>query len=150
MSVLERDSAPASHPKAANAGVESGTPGSAMRKRARTEPAHRLARMTTSMVDWTVALNTATKLVKPGPEISREGAAAVVAELRSFADRAEAYVREVTGMEADSGTAPVLVVDRPRWIQANLDGFRQILLPLNAKVIERMKQSSPTVASVGR
>ena len=49
------------------------------------------------MVDWTVALNTATKLVKPGPKISREGAAAVVAELRSFANRAEAYVREVTG-----------------------------------------------------
>ena len=46
--------------------------------RSRAEPAHRLARMTTSMVDWTVALNTATKLVKPGPEISREGAAAVV------------------------------------------------------------------------
>jgi len=120
-----------------------------MRNRAGPRAAHRLARMTTSMVDWTVALNTATKLVKPGPEISREGAAAVVGELRSFADRAEAYVREVTGMEADSGTAPVLVVDRPRWIQANLDGFRQILGPLNAKVIERMKQSSPTVASVG-
>ena len=101
------------------------------------------------MVDWTVALNTATKLVKPGPEISREGASAVVAELRSFADRAEAYVREVTGMEADSGTAPVLVVDRPRWIQANLDGFRQILGPLNAKMIERMKQSNPTVAAIG-
>ena len=99
------------------------------------------------MVDWTVALNTATKLVKPGPEISRDGAAAVVAELRSFAARAEAYVREVTGMEAASGTAPVLVVDRPRWIQANLDGFRQILLPLNAKMIERMKQSNPTIAS---
>ena len=113
------------------------------------EPAHRLARMTTSMVDWTVAFNTAIKLVKPGPEISREGAATVVGELRSFADRAEAYVREVTGMEADGATAPVLVVGRPRWIQANLDGFRQILGPLNAKVIERMKQSSPTVASVG-
>jgi coenzyme F420 biosynthesis associated uncharacterized protein len=105
--------------------------------------------MTTSMVDWTVALNTATRLVKPGPEISREGAAAVVAELRGFASRAEAYVREVTKMEAASGTAPVLVVDRPRWIQANLDGFRQILLPLNAKVIDRMKQSSPTAASLG-
>ncbi|HJQ89097.1 MAG TPA: zinc-dependent metalloprotease [Propionibacteriaceae bacterium] len=105
--------------------------------------------MTTSMVDWTVALNTATKLVKPGPEISRDGAAAVVAELRSFAARAEAYVREVTGMQADSGTAPVMVVDRPRWIQANLDGFRQILGPLNAKMIERMKQSNPTVAAIG-
>ena len=89
------------------------------------------------MVDWTVALNTATRLVKPGPEISREGAAAVVAELRSYANRAERYVRDVTGLQAGSGTAPVLVVDRPRWIQANLDGFRQILLPLNAKVIDR-------------
>jgi coenzyme F420 biosynthesis associated uncharacterized protein len=105
--------------------------------------------MTTSMVDWTVALNTATRLVKPGPDISREGAAAVVAELRGFAGRAETYVSKVTGLEAASGTAPVLVVDRPRWIQANLDGFRQILLPLNAKAIERLKDSSPTVASLG-
>jgi coenzyme F420 biosynthesis associated uncharacterized protein len=105
--------------------------------------------VTTSMVDWTVAFNTATKLVKPGPDISREGAAAVVAELRDCASRAEAYVHEVTGMEADSGTAPILIVDRPRWIQANLDGFRQILLPLNAKVIERLNQSNPTMANIG-
>ena len=111
--------------------------------------AHRLAPVTTSMVDWTVALNTATKLVKPGPDISREGAAAVVAELRDCASRAEAYVHEVTGMDADSGTAPILIVDRPRWIQANLDGFRQILLPLNAKVIERLNQSNPTMATIG-
>ena len=111
--------------------------------------AHRLTRVTTSMVDWTVALNTATRLVKPGPEISREGAAAVVAELRGYANRAESYVRDVTELQAGSGTAPVLVVDRPRWIQANLDGFRQILLPLNAKVIERMKQSNPTMANLG-
>ena len=111
--------------------------------------AHRLTRVTTSMVDWTVALNTATRLVRPGPEISREGAAAVVAELRGYANRAESYVRDVTELQAGSGTAPVLVVDRPRWIQANLDGFRQILLPLNAKVIERMKQSNPTMANLG-
>jgi uncharacterized protein (DUF2342 family) len=36
-----------------------------------------------------------------------------------------------------------------RWIQANLDGFRQILLPLNAKVIERLKESNPMIASLG-
>ncbi|MDN5805525.1 MAG: hypothetical protein L0H26_13220 [Microlunatus sp.] len=39
--------------------------------------------MSTSMVDWTVALSTASRLVKPGPDISREGAAAAVADLRS-------------------------------------------------------------------
>ncbi len=90
------------------------------------------------MVDWTVALNTATKLVKPGPEISRAGAAEVVAELRDSAVRAEAYVVQVTGLQAPPATSPVLVVDRPRWIQANLDGFRQILQPLNAKAAEKL------------
>src|SRR5918997_3061953 len=105
--------------------------------------------MATSMVDWTVALNTATKLVKPGPEISRGGAAAVVAELRTAATRAEAYVTQVTGLETGSSTSPVLVVDRPRWIQANLDGFRHILAPLNAKAAEKMKNSSAAMAGFG-
>ena len=105
--------------------------------------------MQTSMVDWTVALNTATKLVKPGPEISRPGAAAVVAELRDAATRAEAYVTQVTGLSTAANTSPVLVVDRPRWIQANLDGFRQILAPLNAKAVEKMKNASPAMAGLG-
>ena len=105
--------------------------------------------MATSMVDWTVALNTATKLVKPGPEITRSGAAAVVAELREAAVRAEAYVTEVTGLVAPPAASPVLVVDRPRWIEANLDGFRQILAPLNAKATEKLRNASSTMAGIG-
>jgi coenzyme F420 biosynthesis associated uncharacterized protein len=101
------------------------------------------------MVDWTVAFNTATRLVKPGPDISRQGAAAVVAELRDCAERAEAYVVEVTGLNTPGGTAPVLVVDRPSWIQANLDGFRQILAPLNAKAVEKLQHGNPTLAGIG-
>ncbi|HET9872762.1 MAG TPA: zinc-dependent metalloprotease [Propionibacteriaceae bacterium] len=101
----------------------------------------------TATVDWTLALNTARKLVKPGPEISREGATAVVASLRECAGRAEAYVREVTGLVTESGTAPVLVVDRPGWLQANVDGFRQVLLPLTKKAAQRM-DGSP-MAAVG-
>ncbi|HSU35982.1 MAG TPA: zinc-dependent metalloprotease, partial [Propionibacteriaceae bacterium] len=97
--------------------------------------------MTTSLVDWTVALNTATRLVRPGPEISRSGAAEAVAELRDSAIRAEAYVVEVTGLQAPPAASPVLVVDRPRWIQANLDGFRQILQPLNAKAAEKLRST---------
>lgn len=104
--------------------------------------------MSTSMVDWTVALTTARKLVKPGPEISREGAAGVVAALRECAARAEAYVTEVTGLETPSATAPVLVVDRPGWISANLDGFRQVLAPLAAKAADKMAQN-PAMAVVG-
>ena len=112
------------------------------------ELAHRLARVTTSMVDWTVALNTATKLVKPGPEISREGAAEVVAELRSFSPRGGVRPRghrngscQRYGPRAGCRSAAL--------DSANLDGFRQILAPLNAKMIERMKQSNPTIASLG-
>ncbi|HEU4547024.1 MAG TPA: zinc-dependent metalloprotease [Microlunatus sp.] len=102
-----------------------------------------------SMVDWTVALSTASRLVKPGPDISREGAAEAVADLRRCAVRAEAYVRQVTGLTAASGTAPVLVVDRPRWIEANIDGFRQVLAPLNARTTDRMKHSNPALISIG-
>ncbi|HSU37607.1 MAG TPA: zinc-dependent metalloprotease [Propionibacteriaceae bacterium] len=105
--------------------------------------------MTTSMVDWTVALNTATRLVRPGPEISRSGAAEAVAELRDSAIRAEAYVVEVTGLQAPPATSPVLVVDRPRWIQANLDGFRQILQPLNAKAAEKLRSTGSAAAGIG-
>ncbi len=94
------------------------------------------------MVDWTLAFTTAQRLVKPGPEISREGAAQAVAELREAANRAEAYVTGVTGLQTPSATAPVLVVDRPGWIQANIDAFRTILAPLNEKAAERLQGSS--------
>ena len=105
--------------------------------------------MSSSVVDWTLAFTTAQRLVKPGPEISREGAAAAVAELRDAARRAEAYVTDFTGLQTPSATAPVLVVDRPGWIQANIDAFRTILTPLNDKVAERL-QGSPLAGVGGR
>ena len=100
------------------------------------------------MVDWTVALSTARKLVKPGPEITRAGAEQTVAALRASAVRAEAYVVEVTGLQVPSSTAPVLVVDRPGWLQANIDGFQQIIGPLEAKAAEKMS-ANPGMAIVG-
>src|SRR5436305_14884264 len=69
--------------------------------------AHRVSAMSTSMVDWTLALTTAQRLVKPGPEISPRGAAEAVAALRQAAGRAEAYVTSVTGLEVPSATTPV-------------------------------------------
>ena len=101
------------------------------------------------MVDWTVAFTTASKLVQPGPAISRTGAVGVVADLRDCAVRAESYVGEVTGLHAASGTAPVLVIDRPRWIQANIDGFRQVLAPLTAKAAEKMSTQNPALVGIG-
>ncbi len=102
----------------------------------------------TSMVDWGLARSTAARLAKPGPSISAEGAHAVVAELRQAAARAERYVTEVTGLDATSGTAPVLVVDRPGWIQANLDAFRLLLTPLTDKAAASVS-ATPRALSLG-
>ncbi|MFF5334774.1 zinc-dependent metalloprotease [Streptomyces sp. NPDC013181] len=92
------------------------------------------------MVDWNLAVATATRLVRPGPEISREEARAVVAELRAHAKAAEEHVRSFTRMIPE-GTepedTPVLVVDRAGWIRANVAGFRELLRPLLDKMEER-------------
>ncbi|MEU2246841.1 zinc-dependent metalloprotease [Streptomyces sp. NPDC019224] len=92
------------------------------------------------MVDWNLAVATATRLVRPGPEISREEAREVVAELRRHAKAAEEHVRSFTRM-IPGGTepedTPVLVVDRTGWIKANVAGFRELLRPLLEKMEER-------------
>ncbi|WP_413115783.1 zinc-dependent metalloprotease [Streptomyces sp. CY1] len=92
------------------------------------------------MVDWNLAVATATRLVRPGPEVSREEARAVVAELRRHAKSSEEHVRAFTRMAVSGGPAsdtPVLVVDRAGWIKANAAGFRQILKPLLGKMQDR-------------
>ncbi len=95
------------------------------------------------MVDWNLAVATATRLVRPGPEVSREEARAVVAELRRHAKASEEHVRGFTRLGTEEGhDTPVLVVDRPGWIRANVAGFREILRPLLDKMQER-RGSSP-------
>ncbi|MEV0783518.1 zinc-dependent metalloprotease [Streptomyces sp. NPDC050423] len=92
------------------------------------------------MVDWNLAVATATRLVRPGPEISREEAREVVAELRRHAKAAEEHVRAFTRMIPEGSEpedTPVLVVDRAGWIKANVAGFRELLRPLLDKMEER-------------
>ena len=89
------------------------------------------------MVDWNLAVATATRLVRPGPEVSRDEARAVVAELRRHAKASEEHVRGFTRMDAAGGPAadtPVLVVDRAGWVRANVAGFREVLKPLLGKM----------------
>lgn len=96
----------------------------------------------TEMVDWKLAVATATRLVRPGPEVSRGEAREVVAELRRHARSSEEHVRGFTGMAppeaaAGNGDTPVLVVDRAGWIKANVAGFRALLGPLLEKMQDR-------------
>ncbi|MEU5305968.1 zinc-dependent metalloprotease [Streptomyces noursei] len=107
------------------------------------------------MVDWNLAVATATRFVRPGPEVSRDEARAIVAELRRHAKSSEEHVRGFTRMAqpgAEGGAVPhdtpVLVVDRPGWIRANVAGFRAVLKPLLAKMEDR-RSSTPGGAVLG-
>jgi coenzyme F420 biosynthesis associated uncharacterized protein len=101
------------------------------------------------MVDWDLAVVAARRLMRPSPEISASEARRVVAELRRDAAASEEHVRGFTGLHAASATAPVLVVDRLGWVQANADGFRQILRPLVARLRERRGDPSGVSAAIG-
>lgn len=101
------------------------------------------------MIDWDVALATTSRLARPGPELSRTEADDVVAELRDAAARAEGPVREFAQLYAPDtaeADAPVLVVDRVRWAEANLDTFRTILDPVVEKIEGRGRPGVPTRA----
>ncbi|MGY0068861.1 zinc-dependent metalloprotease [Streptomyces sp. QTS137] len=90
------------------------------------------------MVDWDLAVATATRLMRPGPDVSRDEARAVVTELRRHAKASEAHVRGFTRLGTDeTHDTPVLVVDRPGWVRANVAGFRELLAPLLDKMQDR-------------
>ncbi|MGH3389095.1 MAG: zinc-dependent metalloprotease, partial [Actinomadura sp.] len=97
------------------------------------------------MIDWKVAVQTGTRLVRPGPQVTPAEARAVVVELRELSRVAQGHVRTITGMEGarQSGgngaqePPPATVVDRPGWIRANIDGFRVVLDPLMEQLSER-------------
>ena len=102
-----------------------------------------------TMIDWDLAVSAASRMAGPGPAITREEAEAVVAELRAGAERSTPLVREFTGLEAGDRSAPVLVVDRTGWIQANADGFADVFAPLVDKLQERKGAPSPLTEAVG-
>ncbi|MGW6142084.1 zinc-dependent metalloprotease [Streptomyces sp. NPDC055144] len=101
------------------------------------------------MVDWNLAVATATRLVRPGPEVTRDEARTIVAELRRHAKASEEHVRGFTRMATEEAhDTPVLVVDRPGWVRANVAGFRELLKPLLDKMEER-RGSGPGGAVLG-
>ena len=102
-----------------------------------------------TMIDWDLAVSAASRLAGPGPMISRPEAEAVVAELRADADRSTGLVRDYTGLVATERSAPVLVVDRTGWIQANADGFEDVIGPLVEKLQKSRGGPNPVAEAVG-
>ena len=101
------------------------------------------------LVDWDFAVNLGAKVAGVGPEVTAEDAAAVVAELRADADRSTGLVREFTGLVAAEHTAPVLIVDRRGWVQANADGFAKIIEPMIVKLAAKKGTPSGLSLAVG-
>jgi coenzyme F420 biosynthesis associated uncharacterized protein len=91
------------------------------------------------MIDWDLAVRLGSRLAGEGPTVSRSEADAVVSELREGAHRSTGLVREFTGLVAADHAAPVLVVDRPGWVQANAEGFRVAIAPM----VEKLASKTP-------
>jgi coenzyme F420 biosynthesis associated uncharacterized protein len=105
--------------------------------------------MAQSMVDWQTAVSVGSRIAGDGPTVGAAEAGEVVAELRADAARSTGLVREFTDLVAAERTAPVLVVDRPGWIQANADAFAAILEPVAAKLAAKKGPPSGLSLLVG-
>ncbi len=101
------------------------------------------------MIDWDLAVRVGSRLVGEGPRVTRTEANEAVAELRAGAERSTPLVREFTGLVAGDRTAPVLIVDRPGWIQANADGFATVIAPLIEKLQAKKGPPSALAEAVG-
>ncbi len=99
------------------------------------------------MIDWKLAQRTADRFTSPGPELEAAEVADVVDELRQAARRAVAPVEEYTGLVADIAS-PVLVVDRPRWVEANLATFSRIMDPV-VTTLTAERTPSPAARAIG-
>ena len=102
-------------------------------------------------VDWAFAKATGRLLVQAGPKVMPRQAAEVVASLRSAAQRARGPVAETARMHSEGGS-PALVVDRPGWIDANVDSLQSMLEPVIGSLLAKRKNpvsGSPLAMGVG-
>ncbi len=105
--------------------------------------------MSSSPVDWDLAVRTARRLSPAGPQVSWSEATDAVTELRGLAVRAEEHVRTVTGLVPPGEPLEATVVDRPGWAAANVDGFKVVLEPLAEKLMLK-KQSALALGAASR
>jgi len=88
----------------------------------------------TKFVDWDLAAATAGALSKSGPAVSYEEAMQVVAQLRALTDEAAGHVAAYTGLTSQVDVPPVRVVDRKDWAAVNIEGLKQVIIPLVSRL----------------
>lgn len=85
------------------------------------------------VIDWDFAARTGARLAPRGPRTSRYTADAVTAELADASVRAEAPVREVTGLADGLPVPAARVLDRPEWIAAASSSMRELMTERNTR-----------------
>jgi coenzyme F420 biosynthesis associated uncharacterized protein len=98
-------------------------------------------------VDWALAARVARRFAGREPAGSAFLAGALRSDFTSVTVQAEDLVAEHTGLRAP-GTATADVLDRSRWIDANVSSMRRLLSPLTVRIGERVAKSP--IAPVGR
>jgi uncharacterized protein (DUF2342 family) len=103
------------------------------------------------LVDWDLAVSTATRLAPRGPAVTREEAFGAVRQLRELAIDAEDHVVAITGMRAPHEHEPATVVDRTGWVKGNVGGFKIVMAPLLDKLAAKRSESmgGPLMTAVG-
>ncbi|HQR26512.1 MAG TPA: zinc-dependent metalloprotease [Nocardioides sp.] len=92
--------------------------------------------MSANMVDWELAVALGSRVAGDGPAVSTGEAQEVVTGLRADAERSTGLVRDYTGLVAEERTAPVLVVNRAGWVEANAAAFSTVMDPVVARLTE--------------
>ncbi len=92
-------------------------------------------------IDYEFAKWTGRTVVNPGPQVTSDEAAEIVADLRDAAAEAEEPVAETSRLRAPDGAPPPLVVDRAGWISANVDSFKAMIDPVVDKLVAKRKSA---------
>ena len=103
-----------------------------------------------SFVDWEFAKATGRRLVSAGPQVSITEAADIVGGIRAAAVAAQQTVAETARMHAPGVAPPALVVDRPTWIDLNIDSMAALMAPVFEKVAaDRTATPGATATAIG-
>jgi coenzyme F420 biosynthesis associated uncharacterized protein len=93
------------------------------------------------LVDWRVAMRTATRLANRTPPMVDYERRALESDLLDLTASAEGLVAAETGLTSLAGPARARVADRGQWVEANIASFQRLLRPVTDKLEAGMTAS---------
>ena len=101
-------------------------------------------------VDWEFAKATGRRLVSAGPRVTPSEAAAIVGELHEAAAAAREPIASTSRLHSPADAPPVLVVDRPGWMDLNIESMASLVAPVIEKVTAGVSRTQPNaVTAIG-